>query len=226
MSDVLTDSTLVFDLDGTLVDTAPDLLSALNKVLDIEGLAHPPEAVVRYFVGHGAKSLLERATRLCGAAYTDERLDQLTAAFLEFYTADIAGLSRPFPGLIEALDEVEAAGARLAVCTNKRTDLSVKLLEALGLASRFAAIVGADSVAARKPDPSHFLETVSRAGGDVRKAIMIGDTESDSGAARGAGAPIILVRFGYTQDPSTVDADWIIDGYEELAAAARRLLSA
>jgi phosphoglycolate phosphatase len=226
MPDALTDSTVVFDLDGTLVDTAPDLLRALNQVLDLEGLAHPPEAVVRFFVGRGARALIERATRLSGTAYTAERLDQLTAAFIEFYAADIAALSRPFPGLIEALDELEAAGAVLAVCTNKRTDLSLKVLEAVGLAGRFAAIVGADAVKACKPDPGHFLETVSRAGGQGHKAIMVGDTETDAAAARAAGAPIILVRFGYTEDPSAVDADFTIGGYEELAAAARRLLSA
>jgi phosphoglycolate phosphatase len=226
MPDALTDSTIVFDLDGTLVDTAPDLLKALNRVLDIEGLAHPPESVVRFFVGHGARVLIERSTRLLGATYTDERLDQLTAAYIEFYSEDIAGLSRPFPGVVEALDELAAAGARLAVCTNKRTDLSVQLLEALGLAHRFSAIVGADSVPARKPDPGHFLETVSRAGGQAERAIMIGDSEADAGTARGAGAPIVLVRFGYTQNPDAIGADVVINGYEELVAALRRLLPA
>jgi phosphoglycolate phosphatase len=226
MPDALTDSTIVFDLDGTLVDTAPDLLRALNRVLDIEGLAHPPESVVRFFVGHGARSLIERSTRLCGATYTAERLDQLTAAYVEFYAEDIAALSRPFPGVIEAMDELEAAGAKLAVCTNKLTHLSVKLLEALGLAHRFSAIVGADSVPARKPDAGHFLETVSRAGGQAQKAIMVGDSDTDAGTARAAGAPFIMVRFGYMQDPDAVGADILIDGYEELVAAARRLLSA
>jgi phosphoglycolate phosphatase len=225
MSDALTDSTLVFDLDGTLVDTAPDLLRALNHVLDLEGLTHPPEAVVRHYVGHGARTLIERAAKYCGAAYTDDRLEQLTAAFIDFYAADIAGLSRPFPGAVEALDELAAAGARLAVCTNKRTGLSVQLLEALNLAPRFAAIVGADSVAARKPDPGHFLETVSRAGGDPRRAVMIGDTHVDAAAARGAGAPVIIVRFGYAEHPEAIEANALIDGYGELAAQARRLLS-
>lgn len=226
MSDPLSGSTVVFDLDGTLVDTAPDLLRALNQVLDLEGLPHPPEAVVRFSIGHGARALLDKTTRLYGAAYTDQRLDQLTAAFVDFYAADIASLSRPFPGVIEALDELEAAGARLAVCTNKRTGLSLQLLDALDLTKRFAAVVGADSVVARKPDPMHFLETVSRAGGDSARAIMVGDTDTDAKAARAAGAPIILVRFGYTEDPASIGADAMIAGYEELAGTARRLLPA
>ncbi len=225
MSDALTDSTLVFDLDGTLVDTAPDLLRALNHVLDLEGLTHPPEAVVRHYVGQGALVLIERAAKYCGAAYTDDRLEQLTAAFIDFYAADIAALSQPFPGAVEALDELAAAGARLAVCTNKRTSLSIQLLEALDLAQRFSAIVGADSVTACKPDPRHFLETVSRAGGDPRRAVMIGDTHVDAAAARGAGAPVIIVRFGYAEDPAAIEGDAMISGYEELAAHARRLLS-
>ena len=216
--------TIVFDLDGTLVDSAPDLLRALNQVMDLEGLPHPAEAVVRNFVGHGARRLIERAAGHFGAHYTDERLDQLTAAFIEFYSADIAALTRPYPGALEALDELAAAGAILAVCTNKRTGLSVQLLEALGMAERFAAIVGADSVTARKPDPHHFLETVSRAGGDPTRAVMVGDTDADARAAQGAGAPVILARFGYGSAIEDLSADALISGYEELAAEIRRLL--
>lgn len=223
----LNDSTIVFDLDGTLVDSAPDLLRALNQVLDHEGLPHPAEGVVRKLVGHGAKRLIERATALSGAHYTDARLDQLTEAFIDFYAADIAGLTRPYPGVVETLDAFAAAGARLAVCTNKRTSLSVQLLEALGLADRFATIVGADAVTARKPDPGHFLETVSRAGGAGKAALLIGDTEADAAAAKAAGAPVILVRFGYGDADAiaaTIGADALIDAYEELPALARTLL--
>jgi phosphoglycolate phosphatase len=225
MPQPLNGATIVFDLDGTLVDSAPDLLRALNEVLDMEGLPHPAEAVVRHLVGHGARRLIERATALCGANYTAERLDQLTAAFVEFYAADIAQLTRPYPGAVAALDELAAEGAILAICTNKLTGLSVQVIEALGLSDRFAAIVGPDAVTARKPDPHHFLETVSRAGGDAKRALMVGDTQADAGAARGAGAPIILARFGYGENVEALAADGYIDGYEELAALVRRLLA-
>jgi phosphoglycolate phosphatase len=223
----LNDSTVVFDLDGTLIDTAPDLLRALNQVLDLEGLAHPAEAVVRGFVGHGARALIEKATGAAGAHYTETRLDQLTAAFLDFYAADIAALSRPFPGAVAALDALAEAGARLAICTNKRTGLSVQLLETLGLAARFAAIVGADSVAARKPDAGHFLETVSRSGGAGAPSLLIGDTDTDAVTARAAGVPFVLVRFGYGDADAiarTMGADAIIDSFEELPALTRTLL--
>jgi phosphoglycolate phosphatase len=223
----LAGATIVFDLDGTLVDTAPDLLRALNQVLDLEGLPHPAEAVVRKLVGHGARPMISRATALAGAHYTEDRLDQLTAAFVDFYAADIAGMSRPFPGAVEAMDALEAEGARLAICTNKRQSLSVQLLEALGLAQRFTAIVGADAVAARKPDPHHVIETVSRAGGALERALMIGDTEADLAAAKAAATPVVLVRFGYGDAEAlatTYAPDGLISTYEELPALARTLL--
>jgi phosphoglycolate phosphatase len=225
--DPLHGATIVFDLDGTLVDSAPDLLRALNQVLDLDGLPHPPAATVHKLVGHGARRLIERATTLCGAHYTETRLDQLTEAFIDFYARDIASLSRPYPGVVAVLDEFAAAGAILAVCTNKRTDLSVQLLEALGLAERFAVIVGADAVAARKPDPGHVLETVSRAGGAKERALMIGDTEADAAAAKAAEVPVVLVRFGYGDAEAvaaSIGADALIESYEELPALARTLL--
>ncbi|HRK64046.1 MAG TPA: HAD hydrolase-like protein, partial [Terricaulis sp.] len=141
----LADAMIVFDLDGTLVDTAPDLVRALNETLDLEGLPHIPLATVRRMVGQGARHLLIRATERAGAAYSAERLDQLTKAFLEFYRADIARHSAPFPGVETALDALADLGAKFAVCTNKRTDLSQQLLDALNLTHRFSAIVGADA---------------------------------------------------------------------------------
>jgi phosphoglycolate phosphatase len=218
----LAGATIVFDLDGTLVDTAPDLLRALNRVLDLEGLPHPAEAAVRGFVGHGARALIERATAFCGAEYTSARMDQLTAAFIEFYSADIAALSRPFPHAVAALDDLAGGGAAMAVCTNKPTGLSVQLLEALGLGHRFAAIVGADSVAARKPDPRHLLDTISRAGGEPARAIMVGDSGADAAAAKAAAVPFVLATFGYGH--AGVEADVAMTSFKELGALARRIL--
>jgi len=221
------DATIVFDLDGTLVDTAPDLVRALNETLDIEGLPHVALGTVRKMIGNGARALIERGAGLSGVAYSPERLDQLTKAFIEFYRADIARESAPFPGVAAALDALAAAGARLAVCTNKRTDLSQQLLDAVGLSQRFSAIVGSDAVANRKPHPEHYRAAVTRAGGAVRRSVMIGDTAADVASARGAGAPVALVRFGYAEEAlERLGADALFDRYADLPAVCRRLLAA
>ncbi|WP_395647777.1 phosphoglycolate phosphatase [Terricaulis sp.] len=221
------DATIVFDLDGTLVDTAPDLVRALNETLDLEGLPHMPLEKVRRMVGYGARVTLERASAASGVSFSAERLDQLTKAFVDFYRADIARESRPFPGVVDQLTTLAAGGAKLAVCTNKRTDLSQQLLDALGIAGRFSAIVGADAVTERKPHPDHFRAAVSRAGGVVRRSVMVGDTAADVAAARGAGAPVAVVRFGYCdEDVELLGADALLDRYSDLTPACRRLLAA
>jgi len=223
----LADATIVFDLDGTLVDTAPDLVRALNETLDLEGLPRVKADTVRKLVGQGARVLIERAAALSGVAYSAERLDQLTQAFISFYRADIARQSAPYPGATEALDALAGLGAKLSVCTNKRTDLSVQLLQALGLAERFSAIVGADAVLQRKPHAEHYAAAVTRAGGSVRRSVMIGDSVNDVGAARAAGAPVAVVSFGYCDvGVETLGADVVLHRYSEAAPACRRLLAA
>ncbi len=222
------DATIVFDLDGTLIDTAPDLVRALNETMDLEGLPRVPLSIVRRMVGQGARVLIERAAGLANVQFSVERLDQLTKAFVEFYRADIARDSRPFPGLEAALDTLAATGAKFAVCTNKRTDLSQQLLDELKLSERFSVIVGADAVEHRKPHPDHYRAAVTRAGGNVRRSIMIGDTAADVGTARAAGAPVVVVRFGYCEEESCerLGADAIIDRFSELPQTCRRLLTA
>jgi len=223
----LADATSVFDLDGTLIDTAPDLVRALNETFDLEGLPRAKLEVVRLLVGQGARVLIERAAGLSGVTFSAERLDQLTRAFIEFYRADIARHSQPFPGAVEAMDALTALGAKLAICTNKRTDLSVQLLDALGLSQRFSAIVGADAVTQKKPHPEHYQAAVTRAGGTVRRSVMVGDTAADVGTARGAHAPVIAVSFGYCDiGAERLGADVLIDRFSELAPACRRLLAA
>ncbi len=221
----LSGATIVFDLDGTLVDTAPDLIRALNAVLSEESIALPPADTIRHLVGHGARALLQRGAAQIGVVFEDARLDELTERFIAHYRADIAALSRPFPGAEEALDALARAGAALAVCTNKRTDLSVELLTALGLHTRFSAIVGADSVKRRKPDPAHLLDTITLAGGQRDRAVMIGDTDSDILAAQAAQIPCIAVRFGYVHDVEALGADAIMEAYGELPALIDRLMS-
>ncbi len=223
----LAGATIVFDLDGTLVDTAPDLTRALNATMDLEGLPHLKIDAVRSMVGLGARKLLERVATLRGLNYSAAKLDDLTEAYTCFYLEDIAGSSKPFPGVIEAMDTLAALGAKFAICTNKRTHLSEKLMDALGLSDRFSAIVGADAVPERKPHPGHYRATVERAGGVVRRSVMIGDTTIDVAAARAAGAPAAIVSFGYCDgDPEKLGANVVLHRYAELAPACRRLLAA
>jgi len=217
---------IVFDLDGTLVDTAPDLVRALNHTLDLEGLPHVSATAVRRIIGHGARAMIERGAALADARFSETRLDALTHEFVAFYRENIAVESAPFPGAVETLAAFSEAGATLAVCTNKRTALSVQLLEALNLAERFAAIVGADAVAERKPHPGHLIETVARANGEITRALMVGDSTTDVGAARGARVPVVVVSFGYPDaSPAALGGDAVIDHFSELAHAARLLLA-
>jgi phosphoglycolate phosphatase len=176
-------------------------------------------------VGHGARAMLARGFAAAGETLAPAEMDRLFEHFIELYVGRIAMASRPFPGVIEALDDLEAAGARFAVCTNKRTDLSLALLDALDLTSRFAAVVGPDLAGAYKPDPQHLAYTVEAAGGRLTQALMVGDASTDTGAARAARVPVIAVSFGYNDMPiAELGADAIIDHFGELPATARRLL--
>ena len=222
----LAGSTIVFDLDGTLIDTAPDLVATLNTLLAEEGIAALPLDSARAMIGQGARALIARGFEAAEAPVGAATLDGLFDRFIDHYRAHIADHSRPFPGLIAALDALATAGARLAVCTNKRTDLSVALLKALHLAGRFAAIIGADAVPAAKPDPRHLTLTIERAGGVIDRAVMVGDSASDLGAARAAGVPVILVSFGYTDIPARdLGPDVLIDHFGQLVAACVNVLA-
>jgi phosphoglycolate phosphatase len=220
-------ATIAFDLDGTLVDTAPDLVGTLNVLLSEEGLPPLPLLDARPFIGRGAKWLIERGFQAAGASVEEARAPELFDRFIGHYLAHIAEESRPFPGVEAALDRLKADGARLAVCTNKRTDLSLALLDALDLTRRFDAVIGADAAPAAKPDPRHLTTAVAAAGGAMDRAILVGDAATDAGAARAAGAPLILVSFGYTEIPaSELAPDLLIDHFDELPAGCARLLGA
>jgi phosphoglycolate phosphatase len=208
---------LVLDLDGTLVDTAGDLVAALNHVLAGEGVKPFALADAVKMVGNGARAMLRTALIESGRAAGKEELDRMTADFLAWYMDHIAVFSRPFPGAEEALDRFAAAGWQLAVCTNKFEGAARLLLAELGLADRFAAIAGQDTFAAMKPDPLHLTETVRVAGGAPRRAIMVGDSNVDADTARNAGIPSVLVTFGYSPvPPATLGADRLIDHYDQL----------
>jgi phosphoglycolate phosphatase len=218
--------TVVFDLDGTLVDTAPDLINALNFILDREGLPPVPLHSARNMIGAGARKLLERGLELEGRSASPAEIGRLTEDFISYYADHIAEQSRPFDGLERALDDLAGHGYRLAVCTNKLEWLSTRLLDQLNLSSRFAAICGADTFGVAKPDPAILRQTVARAGGQLSSAIMVGDAGPDVGVARRAGIPVIGVSFGYTEVPiADLKPDRIIDHMRELGAAIRELMA-
>ena len=217
--------TVVFDLDGTLVDTAPDLISALNFVLDREGMPPVPLKSARMLIGAGVRKLLERGLEVDGRHASVEDINRLTDDFIEYYAAHIADASRPFDGLESALDDLEAQGYRFAVCTNKLEWLSKLLLDRLGLSARFAAICGADTFGISKPDPAILQQTVARAGGQLSTTIMVGDAGPDIGVARRAGVPVIGVEFGYTDVPiADLKPDRLIGHMSELPAAVESLM--
>ena len=215
---------VVFDLDGTLVDTAPDLISALNFVLDREGLPPVPLASARNMIGAGARKMIERGLEVEGRAAGVADIDRLTSDFIDYYADHIADASRPFEGLESALDDLAAQGFRFAVCTNKLEWLSKLLLDRLGLSSRFSAICGADTFGVSKPDPAILRQTVARAGGVLGQAIMVGDAGPDIGVARRAGVPVIGVEFGYTEVPiADLKPDRLIGHMRELPGAVASL---
>ncbi|MGL4261518.1 MAG: HAD hydrolase-like protein [Afipia sp.] len=216
---------IVFDLDGTLVDTAPDLVGALNFVLQREGLPLVPVASARTMIGAGARKLIERGLELEGRAMSVADIDRLTDDFIAYYKDHIADASKPFEGLNAALDELEGRGFKFAVCTNKLEGLSRLLLAELDMTARFAAICGADTFGVAKPDPTILRQTIARAGGEVSRSIMVGDSGPDVGVARRAGIPVIGVEFGYTEVPiAELKPDIVIGHMRELPRAVENLL--
>jgi phosphoglycolate phosphatase len=216
---------IAFDLDGTLVDTAPDLMNTLNTVLGEQGLPPLPFEMAPLLVGRGAKVMLERGFAADGKPLEDPEASRLFERYIEVYLAHICDHSRPYPGVLEALDRFEAEGAILAVCTNKRTDLSLAVLDALDLTKQFKVIVGADMAPRPKPDASHLLHTIELAGGDPNRALMVGDSINDVLAAKNAQVPVVVVSYGYTDVPAKdLGGDVLIDGFDELYAVAEGLL--
>jgi phosphoglycolate phosphatase len=216
--------TIVFDLDGTLVDTAPDLIETLNYILTTHGLPAVPYETARPLIGGGARGMIERALIVDGRSASAADVDHLYAPFVAHYAEHIADRSRPFPHVEAVLDDLAAAGHLLAVCTNKLEWLSRRLLDTLGLSERFAAICGQDTFGVQKPDPRMFWQTVLRAGGKPENAVMIGDSITDIRTARAANAPVIAVNFGYTDVPiATLGPDQTIGSFSDLKGAIEAL---
>ncbi|MGS4884377.1 phosphoglycolate phosphatase [Roseibium sp. MB-4] len=217
-------SVLVFDLDGTLVSSMEDLVATLNAVLDKAGHGTVPQDKVANMVGMGAKVLLQRGLDYLEIAWSDETIAPLYEDFLEYYAANIAVHTRPFDGVVPALDRFRADGWKLAVCTNKTERLTLPLLAALNMTDHFDAVVGGDTFAVSKPYAEPVLGAIKRAGGTPEGSIMIGDSVTDIKAARAAGIPVVAVDFGYTPVPvSELGPDCIISHFDELADAVADL---
>lgn len=218
--------TLAFDLDGTLVKTHEDLVGTLNRMLVKHGLPEVPMEGAAELIGGGARALLQHGFERAGAPAEAARDPALFDAFIADYIDHIADHSVPFEGVVETLDRLTERGAVLVVATNKRTDLSLRLLDALDLTRRFAAVVGPDKISARKPSGAHLKEAVLMGGGDPARAIMVGDASPDAEAARDAGMPCVVVTYGYTPiAPEDLGGDVLIDSFEDLEEALDGLLS-
>ena len=217
--------TVVLDLDGTLVDSAPDLVATLNIIFARTGL--PPVAydAARNMVGGGARALIVRGLKAEGRTLDEIEIDRMVSDFIDHYAAHIADQSRPFPGLESALDTLAARGCRLAVCTNKLEWLAVRLLDALALSQRFAAICGGDTFGLQKPNPEMLRRTIARTGGDAGSTVMVGDSLTDITTARAAGVPVVAVDYGYTERPvAEMGADRVIGKLSALPDAVFDLL--
>ncbi|MBB3591033.1 phosphoglycolate phosphatase [Rhizobium sp. BK529] len=208
---------VVFDLDGTLLDTHVDLVESLNHTIAALKLEPVTYDDLTHLVGQGARVMIERACRLQGHPLTSKEVPDLVERFVAHYNANMPGHTQPYPGLIAAMDRLKASGYRLAVCTNKLEGLAAGLIEKLGLMHYFDAITGGDTFEYRKPDARHLTGTIERAGGDVSRAVMIGDSINDIAVAKNANVPSIAVPFGYSDVPvSSLDPDVIITHFDEL----------
>ena len=217
---------IAFDLDGTLVDTAPDLLNTLDIVLREAGAQPLPREETRKMIGAGARALVQRGLDAAGLRLPEERTEHLYLRFLDHYAEHIADESRPFPGLLAALDRLAEQGHVLAVCTNKLEWLSRRLLARLEIADRFATVAGGDTFAVHKPDAGHLLGAIAAAGGDPARAVMVGDSITDVATAKNAGVSSIVVPFGYTETPAAeLGGDVLIEHFDLLPQTVEHLLS-
>lgn len=221
----MTAASLLFDLDGTLADTAGDLCETTNVILTRHGRERVSEARIRNLVGGGARLLLQRGFAETGAEATEPQLDQMFQEFIEYYTAHIADHSKLWPGIEPLLTRLADEDVKLAVCTNKAEGLARQLLSELRIDHYFPVVIGGDTLPVKKPDPQHLLEAIRLLGGEHASAIMVGDSEADVDAAINAKIPSICVSFGYCRQPvKELGANIIIDHFDEFPAALAQLL--
>lgn len=218
--------TAVFDLDGTLVDTAFDLVSAMNAIADRFDLPQLDHAEARMIAGRGGRALMRHAASKVGRDFPDDQVLVAYPPFLDAYEACIDEQSRYFPGVEETVDLLLADGWKVGICTNKPERLAHILMDRLGGKHRFAALLGADSLPVRKPHPEHVWETIARVKGDRSKAVMIGDTNNDREAAANAGVPCALYAHGFSVEPlESLKPEAIFDDYSDLPDLLARLIA-
>jgi phosphoglycolate phosphatase len=209
---------LLFDLDGTLVDSVPDLANALNEVLRERGYPPLSRAEVAPMVGDGVPPLVARAFAARGGSAAEAAL--ALPRYIELYEASATNLTRPYPGVRETLVLLRAHGYRTAVCTNKLQRASETVLAGLDLAGLFDAVAGGDRYPVRKPDKGHLLGLIAELGGSAARTVMIGDSENDAAVAHAAAVPLVIMRYGYARvDPATLGAAVVLDHFAELPAA-------
>jgi phosphoglycolate phosphatase len=218
--------TIVYDLDGTLADTAGDLVATLNWLLGREGLAPLKVETAGSLFGAGARELIKRGFAASGKTPDSEALEALFGDYLEYYRVHIADRTRLYPGVDKALTAFDRAGWRQAVCTNKIESLAKLLIAKLGIADHFAFICGQDTFGIGKPAPQPLLDTIAASGGARERAIMVGDSMTDIKTARAAGIPVIVVDFGYTDVPvKDLGPDRVISHFDQLMEACDALLA-
>lgn len=213
-----------FDLDGTLLDTHGDLANAVNHALSLEGRSPLPKAVVRSLVGGGARAMLDRAMEVSGGAVDAARFEELLDALMVFYAANISDDTQLFPGGEAMRDALLARGVKIGVVTNKREDLARRLFDELGLSDRFFTVIGGDTLGPgkAKPQPDLINLMIERAGGG--NAAYVGDTSYDTGAARAAGLPCVVVSFGFNDAAAdALGGDAVIDHFDELVPVLERI---
>lgn len=224
LADKSSQLSVVFDLDGTLIDTAPDLVRATNHVLSQLDIEPATTEKLRTWVGFGARRMIVEALQHAGRSLSDDAVDTLLAQFLAYYEAHIADESVPFPGAVAALERLHSAGCVVSICTNKSEALAKKLMQALDLDDHFAAITGRDTFAVNKPHPDHLTNTITLAGGSPQNAIMVGDSITDVSTAKAANIPVIGVTHGYTDRPiEDLAPDAVIRHFDDLDCAIQSI---
>lgn len=215
---------VIFDLDGTLIDSVPDVANALNKVLAGAERSQLSLDQVRGFVGHGAWAMLEGAFALTGKGLNGEALDSAVADYLGHYRAQPASLTEIYPGVAEVLDRLSGNGVKMGICSNKPYEMVVVVLKALGLDGYFCGMTGGDNVPHQKPDGRHVLQTLAEMDAAEARAVYVGDSQTDVDAALDAGLPVVAVTYGYHKfDPEAAKPDAFIDDFIALPDLLRRM---
>ncbi len=217
--------TVIFDLDGTLIDTSVDLINAANACF--QGLGHDDvlDAVADASTAfRGGRAMLRLGFERLGTGGEAE-IDQQYPLFLDYYRDGIDTHSRPYPAMVEAVEGLRGAGYAVGICTNKPEALAEILMVRLGLRDLFASLIGADTLPTRKPDPAPYLAAVERAGGQVGTSLLVGDTVTDRATARAAGVPCVLVTFGPDgRGVEALEPEALLDHYDDLAGVVARLI--